>query len=169
MIRSAKPSPLTSPAPATEKPLIDRTASMPSRPEAVGAVEVGERGGRGHDRRRDHDRRAEVDHDVVEVEVDQVLEAEQQRPARGVEARDHPLGAARVEVVLQRVGIDIGGVEDRALHGAHGAVVRDVAQLDLGGVIGDVRRTAGRGVDELELAAAVEHEARVAGRRRPRR
>jgi hypothetical protein len=38
----------------------------------------------------------------------------------------------------------------------------DVAQLDLGGVIGDVRRAAGRGVDELEAAAAIEHEVWVA-------
>ena len=76
----------------------------PIEAEAVGAVEVGERGGRHVDRRRHHDR-AEADHDVVEVEVPQVLEAEQQRPARGISARDHPLGAARVEVVLEPVGI----------------------------------------------------------------
>jgi hypothetical protein len=98
----------------------------------------------------------------VEVEVDQVLEAEQQRAAGGVEARDHLFGAARVEVVLQRVGIDIGSVEDRPLHRTDAAVVRNVAQLDLASVIGDVRGTAGRGVDELEAAAAVEHEVRVA-------
>ena len=110
MMMSAKPSPLTSPAPATEEPLQSH-ASIAIEPEAVGAVEVGERGGRDHDRRRHHDR-AEADHDVVEVEVPQVLEAEQQRPARGVSARDHPLGAARVEVVLEPVGIGVGGVED---------------------------------------------------------
>jgi hypothetical protein len=54
-------------------------------------------------------------------------------------------------------------VENRALYGAHGAVIRNVAKLDISGVIlKNVHRTAGRGIDELEPAAAVEHEAWVA-------
>ena len=73
-----------------------------------------------------HDR-AEADHDVVVAEVHQEIEAKQQRPARGMSARDDPLGAARVEVVLEGVGIGVGGVEDLALHPPRAAVVRDEA------------------------------------------